>query len=753
MECDELHMETRTEQQDEASSGAPKLVFRTGPWRGKVLVLEKDKVSLGRDTTNDIALRDELISSRHAVVSRDDKGRFWIGDAGSKNGTYLNGERIQHAALKDGDVFSLCRTGPQIGFTCGLPTLPSALEASTGAFLRSRSIKAALQELLPQRPKSGLVTASGVRELVDRRLEDMTRRSRRTVALGALGLLLLVPLIAVLVRMPSGPEAAGVNHRLELELKLSPIYGSLFYSYRDDALGSVRVENLDEVALGGARLVFEIEKVIDPQNREVDFLVEQLELEIPELEPGGAWIGKIAPKLSTHVLSERNREVKAVARVMKEGQEVKATSCALLVYGHHVLSWEKPERVAAFIDPQDPAVQAFVKAVWPHRPQTAQREYPPRNVVDAVALVTALIDFELHYRPDPHTPVTADGAWKSHDRVNYPWETLLDGSGDCDDLTVLCCSILEAAGIPTAFVVAADHVLLLFDSGLDEEDLASAPFDRQTVIPWEGRIWLPLESTELDKPGATFRTVWAEAWRWCEFVPDEVVVVNISKFRERYAPLKPLAGEELEQQIREAEWVKAGLEGKIRKTIEDLKAMGLARLSETLAEATRGLEGLARQQVVAFHYSQAGLYGEAKIVLQRALFGQEAPSSPAAVVGWQDRLNEDQALLLHDLGITTLLDARSQEGRNMAAAYFELALAALPDDVPERGEMMLRLALIHRLRGDREEENRWKRRAIQRSPHLEDVYKRLITGTGNVAGESEVPLEFLKEGLLVRDKP
>ena len=59
----------------------------------------------------------------------------------------------------------------------------------------------------------------------------------------------------------------------------------------------------------------------------------------------------------------------------------------------------------------------------------------------------------------------SEGA-ETSDRVNYPGETLLRRSGDCDDIVVLCCSVLEAADIPTAVVVGSSHVIMMFDSGL-----------------------------------------------------------------------------------------------------------------------------------------------------------------------------------------------------------------------------------------------------------------------------------------------
>ena len=49
--------------------------------------------AIGRDPGNDIVLRDDFASVRHALVSQDGDG-WWVEDAGSTNGTYVNGDRV-----------------------------------------------------------------------------------------------------------------------------------------------------------------------------------------------------------------------------------------------------------------------------------------------------------------------------------------------------------------------------------------------------------------------------------------------------------------------------------------------------------------------------------------------------------------------------------------------------------------------------------------------------------------------------------
>ena len=62
---------------------------------------------IGRGASADVTLPFETISRAHAQLARDDGGGHFITDMGSKNGTWLNGERLlsnQAYAVRDGDT-------------------------------------------------------------------------------------------------------------------------------------------------------------------------------------------------------------------------------------------------------------------------------------------------------------------------------------------------------------------------------------------------------------------------------------------------------------------------------------------------------------------------------------------------------------------------------------------------------------------------------------------------------------------------
>lgn len=56
-------------------------------------------IKIGRGSQNDVVVNDPVVSTSHAVITVSDFGEVYIEDLGSKNGTYVDGKRVQKAVL------------------------------------------------------------------------------------------------------------------------------------------------------------------------------------------------------------------------------------------------------------------------------------------------------------------------------------------------------------------------------------------------------------------------------------------------------------------------------------------------------------------------------------------------------------------------------------------------------------------------------------------------------------------------------
>src|SRR5512136_1964238 len=78
-----------TQQRSEKARSAH-LIVLSGANVGQVFKIAKREMVIGRDDDVDIQILDAGISRRHARVSTDGEGNFFLEDAGSRNGTFTN---------------------------------------------------------------------------------------------------------------------------------------------------------------------------------------------------------------------------------------------------------------------------------------------------------------------------------------------------------------------------------------------------------------------------------------------------------------------------------------------------------------------------------------------------------------------------------------------------------------------------------------------------------------------------------------
>lgn len=82
------------------------LTIQNGCFAGLVIALDKARMLLGRDVGCDICLDDSLVSEEHATISRIN-GEFVLEDLNSRNGTSVNGEKINRRKLRSGETISI----------------------------------------------------------------------------------------------------------------------------------------------------------------------------------------------------------------------------------------------------------------------------------------------------------------------------------------------------------------------------------------------------------------------------------------------------------------------------------------------------------------------------------------------------------------------------------------------------------------------------------------------------------------------
>ena len=85
----------------------PRIVGIAGPLKGMTLALTDGEISVGREPSNKLWAVDSAVSRRHCAIVKQEDGRFLLRDLGGRNGTRVNGERIEKYELCHRDQISV----------------------------------------------------------------------------------------------------------------------------------------------------------------------------------------------------------------------------------------------------------------------------------------------------------------------------------------------------------------------------------------------------------------------------------------------------------------------------------------------------------------------------------------------------------------------------------------------------------------------------------------------------------------------
>lgn len=124
----------------------PKLIMMTGPTSTRQIPLQGPETTVGRAPLNNIVIDGERVSRFHAVL-RVEPAFVTIVDLNSRNGTFVNGVRVESQALANGDSI-------RIG-DCDIRFLASEQEFTQVEALRLMTIPGLLVDLEPRTGSAG----------------------------------------------------------------------------------------------------------------------------------------------------------------------------------------------------------------------------------------------------------------------------------------------------------------------------------------------------------------------------------------------------------------------------------------------------------------------------------------------------------------------------------------------------------------------------------------------------------------------
>jgi hypothetical protein len=288
-----------------------------------------------------------------------------------------------------------------------------------------------------------------------------------------------------------------------MELSIPPVFAAMQSYYVTHPVGTLTITNTENVTVTDLEVSFYQAGYMDGPT---------IATTIPEMKPKESRIVELRASYNSEVFATEgvtplSGEVKVTYKARGRAAEQKQ-AVNYDLYDKTGVIWNDDRKVAAFVTPSDSALINYAGYIG----QACKADVLPDYngpVQTAAAVFRALTAIGCLYKADPSTPYASfQGNVQAVDTVSLPRNTLKNNQvGDCDDLTVLFCSVLEASGIETGFITVPGHIYAAFNTKVPVRSYARVHPDRSLTLPVDGELWVPVEITMIGTSS------FSDAWR------------------------------------------------------------------------------------------------------------------------------------------------------------------------------------------------------------------------------------------------
>ncbi|MFA6468848.1 MAG: hypothetical protein WCW35_08110 [Bacteroidota bacterium] len=319
------------------------------------------------------------------------------------------------------------------------------------------------------------------------------------------------------------------------EFKVENIFPAQFVYYSKNPIGAVTLENTGKTDIKNIKA-----KIFIPNY--MSFPSEQM---IPILKAGEKKSFEVSATLDKEKLQAVSENTIAQIKTeisYNQGGEEKTRSITkpVTIYSKNSISWNKPSHVGAFVTYKDAAVENFSRNVVGNV-KFDQAMYPnaSRSMQNAMKIWDAVRSFSINYVTDPWVVAEGDVL----DEIQFPRQTLAKKAGDCDDSSILLAACLENLGIRTMLIGTSDHIFIMFDTGVNKKNASRVSLNERDYVIRENTVWIPLETTIINKPFAEAWRMGAEGFYKTADVKGKMDIIDVRKSWEM-SPPSNLAGDE-----------------------------------------------------------------------------------------------------------------------------------------------------------------------------------------------------------------
>ncbi|MHB0996140.1 MAG: 6-bladed beta-propeller [Elusimicrobiales bacterium] len=293
----------------------------------------------------------------------------------------------------------------------------------------------------------------------------------------------------------SGPSAGKNVAPMEIVApELNFIFSANYKYYQKNPVGQIAVKNNTESDFSNVKLSFFFKDFMDFPSDTV----------VPEVKAGATVDVPLSATLNNRILNiteDTPIQCQMTLTYYQDGVEKTSTlNKPVKVLSKNAIVWDKPARLANFITPKDTPVFGFSRFALNEKAKLEESvPFLNENALVALMIWEGLGEQGLSYLADPVSPYASLKSSKDMvlDTVQFPRNTLKLKSGDCDDLTALFSTLLEASGPRVALLDYPAHISLMFDSG--SSDAREVGIPEEYLIKYNNTYWVGLEVTMVGK--------------------------------------------------------------------------------------------------------------------------------------------------------------------------------------------------------------------------------------------------------------
>jgi hypothetical protein len=311
---------------------------------------------------------------------------------------------------------------------------------------------------------------------------------------------------------PTAPNQALPNEKNKgvaiYNLTFNKVFPIFHAWYDSNPIGKVTIRNTDSSPATDITVSLFIKRYMDDAKECAT---------IPVLQPGESKDVDLLALFGDNILEiTQTTKVSAAVNVAYTRNGAPATASkveTVNVYDRNAMTWDDNQKAAAFVTPKEPTVLYFSNNVNAMVKSSTNRVLD-KNLQTGMIFHDALHLYGISYVSPPLTSYAVVSQDKTAvDSLKFPRETFSYRSGDCSDLSILYCSLLESVQIETAFITVPGHIFMAFALDMQEDQARKAFTKTDELIFQGGKAWVPIEVTERD---TTFITAWQEGakeWR------------------------------------------------------------------------------------------------------------------------------------------------------------------------------------------------------------------------------------------------